>query len=70
MDPVCEEEADVEGGEDAEEEEVEVLREVLIEPQPTPTTDQGASEAVPDEDGWIEITSEGFAGGSTLESGE
>ena len=54
----------------AEEEEVEVLREVLIEPQPTPTTDQGASEAVPDEDGWIEITSKGFGGGSTLESGE
>ena len=53
-------------------EEEEVLREVLIEPQPapTPTIDQGAGEVVPDEDGWIEIKSEGFGGRSTLESGE
>ena len=52
------------------EEETEVLREVLIEPQPTPISEQAASEAVADEDGWIEITSEGFGGGSTLESAE
>ena len=52
------------------EEETEVLREVLIEPQPTPISEPAASEAVADEDGWIEITSEGFGGGSTLESAE
>ena len=52
------------------EEEAEVLREVLIEPQPTPISEPAASEAVADEDGWIEITSEGFGGGSTLESAE
>ncbi|MDE0891054.1 MAG: response regulator [Planctomycetota bacterium] len=51
------------------ESEPEVLREVLIDPQAAPTKESGSSDpvddpvadAVDDEDGWIEISSEGFS---------
>jgi NtrC-family two-component system response regulator AlgB len=50
------------------ESEPEVLREVLMDPQAAPTKESGSSDpvadpvadAVDDEDGWIEISSEGF----------
>jgi len=47
------------------ESEPEVLREVLMDPQAAPTKESGSSDpvadAVDDEDGWIEISSEGFS---------
>ena len=61
------------------EEESEVLRDVLIEPQATPVTEEKSSEpvaeeesreSVADEDGWIEITSKGFSEDSKWESSE
>ena len=44
------------------ESEPEVLREVLIDPQAAPAKESGSSDPVDDEDGWIEISSEGFSG--------
>ena len=52
------------------EEEAEVLREVLIEPQATPSPEEGTSEAAAEEEGWIEITSKGFGDDSKWESVE
>ena len=52
------------------EEESEVLRDVLIEPQATPVTEEKLSEPVAEDDGWIEITSEGFGDDSKWESAE
>ena len=52
------------------EEEPEVLREVLIEPQAAPVAEEESRESVADEDGWIEITSKGFSEDSKWESSE
>ena len=52
------------------EEEPEVLREVLLEPQAAPVAEEESSESVADEDGWIEITSKGFSEDSKWESSE
>ena len=52
------------------EEEPEVLRDVLIEPQATPVTEEKSSEPVAEEEGWIEITPEGFGDDSKWESAE
>jgi NtrC-family two-component system response regulator AlgB len=43
------------------ESEPEVLREVLMDPQAAPTKESGSSDPVDDEEGWIEISSEGFS---------
>ncbi len=52
------------------EEEPEVLRDVLIEPQATPVSEEKSGEPVAEEEGWIEITSEGFGDDSKWESAE
>ena len=52
------------------EEESEVLRDVLIEPQATPVAEEKLSEPVAEEGGWIEITPEGFGDDSKWESVE
>jgi DNA-binding response OmpR family regulator len=52
------------------EEESEVLRDVLIEPQAAPLAEEKSSEPVADEEGWIEISSEGFGDDSKWESAE
>ena len=52
------------------EEEPEVLRDVLIEPQATPVAEEKSGEPVVEEEGWIEITSEGFGDDSKWESAE
>lgn len=66
--PLCE--TSPPDGEVSVEEESEVLREVLIEPQAAPIAEEESRGSVSDEEGWIEITSKGFSEDSKWESSE